>query len=531
MLYLNRILITVLIMVILGQLVFIFSEQRLVVDDAYVSLRYAVHLSQGHGLRYNQDESPVEGYTNFLWVIVLALLYFMGLPHELTALALSFLFSLGCVFLTWYCARTVFRLTGLYLWGSILLLVSNISFQFWSASGMETGFYCFFVLLALIGYDRAVRGQGAFLLAWTLFGAALTRPEGLGIFLFSWLFLFCHKSGWRRVRRFWSDYRAFILVAAIYAGYTIFRVLYFGDFFPNTYYAKSADIAVQCHRGLVYFEYFLVNSAGFIFLLALCGRKALATKQTWFYTLGLIIWITATTICVGGDALYFSRFFLPMLPLLYLLHTLGLKRILEKLDKIRYSLRAPLSSLVITGYFLAAAGLTWHPQTLLQSIQETNSFVLSSIDIGRWVRTVVQPDDWIACYPAGALPYYAQCKVIDLYGLTDQAIAHDRDQDRGDFMIGHQKMNLQYILDRKPRLFLPQISLLKYQQFKSNPSHDKYGLTNPFSLKSSQSKSKKGHILSVKKLEQNPAFSSLYSLKRIRISDSPFAYFVLTQSE
>ncbi|MDP1747645.1 MAG: hypothetical protein Q8L90_18875, partial [Bacteroidota bacterium] len=42
------------------------------VDDAYVSLRYARHLALGNGLVYNAGQPPVEGYTNLLWVLWMA---------------------------------------------------------------------------------------------------------------------------------------------------------------------------------------------------------------------------------------------------------------------------------------------------------------------------------------------------------------------------------------------------------------------------------------------------------------------------
>jgi hypothetical protein len=43
-------------------------------DDAFISFRYARNWVEGYGLRYNLGEHvPVEGYSNFLWVVVCAL--------------------------------------------------------------------------------------------------------------------------------------------------------------------------------------------------------------------------------------------------------------------------------------------------------------------------------------------------------------------------------------------------------------------------------------------------------------------------
>src|SRR3989442_4318999 len=40
-------------------------------DDCFISFRYARHLAAGQGLVWNPGER-VEGYTNFLWVILMA---------------------------------------------------------------------------------------------------------------------------------------------------------------------------------------------------------------------------------------------------------------------------------------------------------------------------------------------------------------------------------------------------------------------------------------------------------------------------
>ena len=43
-------------------------------DDAFISFRYARNLLEGHGLVFNPGEY-VEGYSNFLWTLELALLW------------------------------------------------------------------------------------------------------------------------------------------------------------------------------------------------------------------------------------------------------------------------------------------------------------------------------------------------------------------------------------------------------------------------------------------------------------------------
>ncbi len=63
------------VIIVLSIAIFIFSCIKIDItqDDAYISFRYAANYLTGHGLVYNYGER-VEGYTNFLWVMLLALL-------------------------------------------------------------------------------------------------------------------------------------------------------------------------------------------------------------------------------------------------------------------------------------------------------------------------------------------------------------------------------------------------------------------------------------------------------------------------
>ena len=63
-------------------------------DDAFISFRYAQNLVEGHGLVFNPGGpgEPVEGYTNFLWVLLMAAGMVVGIEPEL----LSRVLGLAC---------------------------------------------------------------------------------------------------------------------------------------------------------------------------------------------------------------------------------------------------------------------------------------------------------------------------------------------------------------------------------------------------------------------------------------------------
>ena len=72
---------------------------RWVCDDAFVSFRYAKNLVNGYGLVYNVGEY-VEGYTNFLWTLLIAAGLKLNLEPILFSEVMSLLFFTGtCYFL------------------------------------------------------------------------------------------------------------------------------------------------------------------------------------------------------------------------------------------------------------------------------------------------------------------------------------------------------------------------------------------------------------------------------------------------
>src|SRR2546426_6673593 len=60
-------------LLLLTALLFGYNVQRsyFLGDDSFISFRYARHLAEGHGLVWNPGDR-VEGYTNFLWVVLMA---------------------------------------------------------------------------------------------------------------------------------------------------------------------------------------------------------------------------------------------------------------------------------------------------------------------------------------------------------------------------------------------------------------------------------------------------------------------------
>ena len=233
---------------------------RFFVDDAFISFRYARNLLEGHGLAWNPGER-VEGYSNFLWVLELAAIWAVtGVPPEDAARWLSVAYTVATLgAMAWWTWRLPgLRERGLVWWMALALLCSSATFALWtSAGGLETRQFTFFVLLAVVALT-AHRGsrRGLAVASLSLALASLTRPEGplIAACCFAWWAAQEAASASRErpgsggvgawalgvMRR--MDWRGALWLALPFAlivgAHFLWRYSYYGEWLPNTYYAK-----------------------------------------------------------------------------------------------------------------------------------------------------------------------------------------------------------------------------------------------------------------------------------------------------
>lgn len=204
-------------------------------DDAFICFRYARNLIEGHGLVFNRGER-VEGYTQLAWVLEIAALWgWLGIRPEHASLVLSVAFTLGTAFWTLRLAHAtpLAQMRWVATWLAAGLLAVNASFGAWTTSGMETRQFTFLAVagLGLFSSDRTAWGSLALGLA------TWTRPEGalLALVCIGWHLAASRACGSRISRNLLAAAGpVVVLVVAMFA----FRLLYYGDWLPNTYHAK-----------------------------------------------------------------------------------------------------------------------------------------------------------------------------------------------------------------------------------------------------------------------------------------------------
>lgn len=294
-------------------------------DDAMISMRYAWNFSHGHGLVFNPGEY-VEGYTNFLMVLVMSL--FTGLFNErLAVLAMQILgiFTvLGIGFTTLAIAqKSLNEKTFTYLSLPIFLLVLfYYPLDYWALMGMETGLLTLLLLLSylfMLYYNQSRQRRHLAASGMLLGLAGITRPDivVLVLPLALYLLLIEKKNGFPKV---FSSLLLFGgLCAAAPLANLLFRLVYYGQVFPNTYYLKLTGLALglRLKKGFDFSLTYVFETLP-LWLLAFSSLIFNFRKERLlFFSTGAIL--LAYQIWTGGDAWYYWRFMTPAMPLLIIL--------------------------------------------------------------------------------------------------------------------------------------------------------------------------------------------------------------------
>ena len=400
------------------------------VDDSYIPYRYIQNLLSGRGLVFNPGER-VEGYSNPLWILLLTPIVAVGVSAEMASKAAGILSGL-----TVLAGVAVWRRRErkrLFTAAVLLSLATSLPFVVWSVAGLETAFYTALLTLGLLGLAE---GRSLLVSALLLGLSAGTRPEGGMFCLLGGVYLALRSLKWN-VKSGSGDAlsgqnRRTMLIAPVFLfgpliAQLIFRRLYYGTWLTNTFHAKMGISWELWGKGWHYIESFLRWSGpgSLLWLLVLAGgyrlwkrRRRGALLLGWALAAQMMFIISA-----GGDWMKPYRFFVPILPMLYLLLWEGVEVVLERFPKIE---AAPLKrGGIYICVLVLVIGSNLAPWEEVRNYTSTYSEGMrqTSISLGRWLAREAEPGDWVALGDVGALPYYSGLNVIDLYGLVNPEIA------------------------------------------------------------------------------------------------------------
>jgi len=430
-------------------------------DDALISLRYARRLLDGHGLTWTAGQ-PVEGYSNLLWVLMVA---FVGLFGVDLVTAVRWLGVIGMIAVLFVLARECLRDDGT-AWTRWLPVTLSLSFlalsapmAVWAIGGLEQPLYAALIAgaipLAYVVLEREGRAWPQVVGLSLLLGLlCLTRPDG-PLFAATICGVLLGASWFSRSRTLARAAVWILLFPALFVGAQLaFRLAFYGEWVPNTALVKlprSADrwvlgarYVTAGLRALAPLSYVAV--AGMAALLLLRRTRARASCLAALAA----VWTTYVAF-IGGDIFPGYRHFVPLLVIFAFALAETWRVLMDRLSG------RPAMTLVAAaaGLFLllpfAQRQLT-DPQSQ-RAIRERWEWDCRELAL-QLKSAFGRQQPLVAVTAAGCLPYWSELPAVDMLGLNDHYLPRHRPDDLADRFIGHDLGDGRYVLERNPDLIV-----------------------------------------------------------------------------
>ena len=432
-------------------------------DDAFISLRYAERLLAGAGLTWTSGP-PVEGYSNLLWILLVAGLGRFGLDLVTAARLLGALSSCSVI------AALGFGSLRYRLWSpraagvACAVWALSAPAAAWTLAGLEhtmvAGLLAWAVVLCL-GIDananaassNAVNVNTTFRtlqIPGTVLGAlVLVRLDAplFAVVIAVWWW-WNHGRDRTALRQ---SLALLVLPGLALAAQEAFRIAYYADWVPNVARAKLVLSTTHLLSGLRY-----------------AGAGLASLRPVGEATLGSLVWLvvrppmrrrasllaclTATwlayVILVGRDLFPAWRQLIPAL--------LGLSLVAAIAVDASHTDRPRRDRLIMSFIGLALVVFTWNQFRNAENQRaKTERWEWNGEVVGRALHDGFGPQEpLLAVMAGGAVPYWAKIDCLDMFGLTDPHIARVRSAEWGEGKLGHETRDAEYVLSRRPDIIL-----------------------------------------------------------------------------
>ncbi|MEY2528565.1 MAG: arabinofuranosyltransferase [Verrucomicrobiota bacterium] len=426
-------------------------------DDALISLRYLKRFLHGEGLTWTAGR-PVEGYSNLLWILLLAIPGLFGADLIAAARILGIACSILVVIslLSW---PTRSRASKQVVW---IALVSGLLFYclaaptaVWAIGGLEQPLYaCLIAVTISLGFSILETGElerkKIFAVSLALGLLCLTRPDG-AIFTVAVLLALVFGWGISESRR---RLRALLVLVSLpllcYGGQTAFRLFYYGELVANTALVKIAPSLYHTSEGFRYVSRGFAGLAPFsylavFYLLASVWVRS-ARKRSGLLIICTGLWI-AYLIVIGGDIFPAYRLFVPLLPV-FAFALIEAMAAVQSFCLAR-NLPAWLMVPVLIACFVVYGKIQFNNPENRRA--KTELWEWDGQVLGLFLKKAFGPQQpLVAVTAAGCIPYWSELPSLDMLGLTDYYLPRHPPSDLGQGYLGHELGDGKYVMDQKP---------------------------------------------------------------------------------
>ena len=222
-----------------------------VVDDLFISLRYAENFAHGRGAVYNVGER-VEGYSGPLWMLLQSVGSLLRVEGVTWTKLLALASLAGIQYGLYSLASYNFRITNWLAWVPCFFLAANSYVINWTVLGLETPLHLAAITLCPVAIDALVREPSSRTRGWAIASVivlGMTRPESalyVGINLMAPLLVVRTRHEFAALARKLA--KVGIPALAALGALLLVRRVYYGQFVPNTYFVKGSHIPFDINR-------------------------------------------------------------------------------------------------------------------------------------------------------------------------------------------------------------------------------------------------------------------------------------------
>src|SRR3972149_9104778 len=408
-------------------------------DDAMISMKYSWQFIHGYGLVWNHLDR-VEGYTNLLWVIIMALvqIIFEQRFAVLSIQILGIFIILGIAFASVKIAHVAKvveeKNKNLHTFLILLLIFSYYPLLYWTLMGMETGLLTLSILLAalyMLKLMRLRRLQDGLMMSFFLSLSYLIRPDSfylaIVILLSSYIYFIVSNKKGENKKIYFGIIAPYMLVILTHMA---LRKYYYGEIVPNTVMLKVFGMSTwfRIENGYGFIKPF-INESLFIIVFAFTSVIHRFSKIKLIFFL-LFLSSCFYQIFVGGDSWNYWRFLVPAMPFVFILASAEIvqvgRYILNNnlLKKIKTQLLMPIFCILVTvGVIFGHNNRFLKQMVFKEGIYSVEYNVINTVYALR-LKEITKPNATVGVVWAGAIPYYSERDGIDFLGKSDKYIAH-----------------------------------------------------------------------------------------------------------
>lgn len=382
----------------------VWLTRTYVMDDAMITLRYSYNFARFGIPIWNQADlsNPSMGYTSILWMSLNTLPALLTQNKDVLVLFTQGFALLSLLLTAWLMCKQIAALKVSTTVKIIItvLIFAQLGYGLHVNSGMETMLFTLLVLLVLLTHNND-HSSLAYLFAGLAF---LCRPEGA---LLCVLLVLTDLV----MRRFKPAILASVAYIVMLAGLYFLLMHWYGDYLPNTFYAKQELFNPTSFKRTLFF---LVTLALPYLVMSIYAAFKLKHKMAIF---ALTIFVIYLLYYLSVDPLMnvMSRYQWPFLVLLIIGSLPAVEHLVQNAHR---------NKLVLVLLLITVAGLDLgNTLGAMYFANATGHAQQNIIRVGKHLAQFRQPEQWLIYHDAGAICYYSDWNTIETIGLTNGALA------------------------------------------------------------------------------------------------------------